>query len=166
MLPSATAIDLAERFENEASFLHSETPTSIDDRILQHDLILSKLTSVVRIDAAPAEDLAFGRELDSITDDIKKYLTYPELVTLDPRRDVLVHYIVEFKPLGDCHRRDQLVNIFNERPSVEPLKFQLHHTGVDLGQIEDVIDDHEEAVGAGLNGIREIPLLLAKRRVL
>ena len=49
---------------------------------------------------------------------------------------------------------------------MEPFMVELHHTRINLGQVQDIIDDHNQTVGARLNGVGIVELLVVQLRIL
>ena len=53
----------------------------------------------------------------------------------------------------------------DRRPQREVGRVQLQLAGLDLGEVEQVVDDAEQVVGRGLDRLQALPLVLGQRRV-
>jgi hypothetical protein len=104
-------------------------------------------------------DLAVRRELDRVPKQIHEDLADTERVTYDPRGHGRVYPGREIEPLlarGHGHRLDRLFEAKLER---ERGALDGHVPRLDLGEVEHVVDDVEQALGAAPDRGDEVRLL-------
>ena len=68
-------------------------------------------------------------------------------------------------PLAAAERRQHVEGALDALAEREGLGLQLDLAGLDLGEVEDVVDDRQERLGGGVDGLREVALLVVERRV-
>src|SRR5205807_2617697 len=87
-------------------------------------------------------------ELDRVADEIQEYLANAHRVRGDDRwsrRDV----DQQVDPLGDRLRPQIITDLSRHRAEIDVLGRQLDPSGFDLGEIQHVVDQPQEVVGAG-----------------
>ena len=69
----------------------------------------------------------------------------------------------KLQPLFGCAKTVQFGNILNQRQKIEIDDFQRQFLRFDLGEIENVVDDRQQRLGAGADDV-QVALLLAVQR--
>src|SRR5690606_904835 len=93
-------------------------------------------------------DLAGIGELDGVADEVEDHLTQAGRVAADAGRHVGVHVPEQFEGFATGVRALEVDGSLDEQRKVELAVLQFHATGLDLGEVEDVVDDGEEGVAA------------------
>src|SRR5207249_159372 len=93
-------------------------------------------------------DLAPFRELDRVREQVQQNLAQARHVTGDARRRVLTNQVRQVDALLRRARGDQVERALDAFPHVERLRLQLELAGLDLGEVEDVVDDGQERISA------------------
>ena len=104
-------------------------------------------------------DLAARRELDGIVDEIDHDLPQAMVVAHDPSGHVLMDMAGQFQPLlvgADGERFHRVAQAF---PEVELLALQHELFGLDLGEVEDIVDHAEQGLARIADGREELALL-------
>ena len=104
-------------------------------------------------------DLAALRELDGIVDEIDHDLPQSMVVAHDPSGHVVMDMAGQLQPLlvgADGERFHRVAQAFAE---VELLAFQHELLGLDLGEVEDVVDHAEQGLARIADGRQELALL-------
>ena len=104
-------------------------------------------------------DLAALRELDGIVDEIDHDLPQSMVVAHDPSGHVVMDMAGQFQPLlvgADGERFHRVAQAF---PQVELLALQHELLGLDLGEVEDVVDHAEQGLARIADGREELALL-------
>ena len=86
-------------------------------------------------------DLASLRELNCVAEQIEHDLPQARHVADDSRRNVAFEHVGRVQVLFDRARRDQVQCRFDALAQVEGLRLDVHAAGLDLREIEDVVDD-------------------------
>ena len=102
---------------------------------------------------------AFDRRLSTI------WRTRPASPT-SPVGQVRVHGVHELHVLRRRDRREQVQRPLHGAPQLERLAVELHLAGLDLAEVEDVVDDGEQRVGGGLDRLGVVGLLGVEARLL
>ena len=103
-------------------------------------------------------DLALRGELDGVADEIHHHLPQPGGVAEDHLGHRFVDRFRQRDPLGCGLRREQDGGVVQAVAEVEGMDFQLELAGLDLGKIEDVVDEHKERVAALLDRLGVVAL--------
>ncbi len=112
----------------------------------QHDRL-----GVLAGHAHPRQDAAFIGELDGIAEQVGHDLAQPVRVAADRHRDVVGDVEVEADPLAGRLRGIHVVDVVQQVPQVEIDVLDGQLAGLDLGKIEDVVDDHQEVLARALD---------------
>ncbi len=141
------AVGLCERVENMSLLLGRDADSRIGhDKVQRHD------SGAGRLDVDAELDFAAARELDGIADDVQEHLPEPSFVAEQGLghigRDVARQLDVL---LGGAHA-EQPRRIFHAVPEIEFGPLEIEPAGLDLGEVEHVIDDLEQRFGRRLDG--------------
>ena len=116
--------------------------------------------------AEPQLDLAVLRELEGVGQQVEGDLPHPSRVADEPDRQVRIHRVHELQPALGRHRRHQVEGALDRAPELERLVVQVDLARLDLGEVEDVVDDREQGVGRRLDRLGVVRLLRVQLRVL
>src|SRR5437667_7187459 len=103
-------------------------------------------------------DFALFGELDAIDKEIGDDLSEPAWIATQPSRHIVVNHRDQFDAFGLRPFSQEFNGIFDGGAQVEVERFEVQFAGLNLGEVKDVIDDGQESVGAGLNGLKKLPL--------
>ena len=92
-------------------------------------------------------------------------LAQPRHVALDRRRHVALEEVREVEALLDGARGDEVERRLDALAQVERLRLDVHAPGLDLREVEDVVDDGEQRVAGLADGADVVALLGVERRV-
>src|SRR6185437_10400125 len=95
----------------------------------------------------------------------EKNLAQSRRIADQPSLDVLRDKAGEFKPLVLRPRREELHGVLHDLPQIEIHTFKDQLARLDLGEIQNVVDDTQQGVGTGLDRLSEPPLDGRKVRV-
>jgi len=85
-------------------------------------------------------------------------------IARDGAWQLVVERVGQLDAFRRCGRRQHVEGALDARPQREGLRLQLDLARLDLREVEDVVDDREERLGGGVDGLREVALLVAERR--
>ena len=106
-----------------------------------------------------------GRELDAVGEEVEEDLAEPVRVAYDARLRCGVEVAADLQPLGHGAPGDRVDGVLQRRAQVELDADELQLARLDLGEVEDVVDEHEERLGRSLDLLRELLLLVCEERV-
>ncbi len=104
-------------------------------------------------------------ELHRIADEVHDDLAEPGHVTHHHVRHGIVDEVGQIEPLLGRPAGEQVERRLHAFPEIEGLLLQLEPAGLDLGVVEDVVDDPQQGVAAGAHGLDEVALLVVQLRV-
>ena len=90
-------------------------------------------------------DLALAGELDGVADEVDQDLPQPGDVADQDLGDGIVHQVGQVKVLLGRLGGQQVQGLLDAGVEFEGMMFQLEFAGFDLGEIEDVVDDGQQA---------------------
>ena len=120
------------------------------------------------LDEVPAEaelDLARGRELQRVREQVEDDLADPARVAEHAGRELVVHRVDQLDVVIGRRRREQVEGAFDDPPQVHRLGVELDLAGLDLGEVEDVVDDGQQRIARCLDRLGVLLLLGVERRV-
>ncbi|MEZ4453347.1 MAG: hypothetical protein R3B09_28040, partial [Nannocystaceae bacterium] len=145
---------LDEGGEEPRQRLGLDPAAGVADGALDLDLLLA---AGPRGDAD--EDLALARELEGVADQVDERLLEPGRVAVDRHRHLGVDPIGELDPLlGGGHRED-LDRGLDALADAHRHPLDLELAGLDLREVEDVVEEAEERLAAGPHQLGERALL-------
>jgi hypothetical protein len=126
-----------------------------------------------QLDAAPfarlrgdgQHDLALVGELHRIGEQIQDDLAQPCHVADDRRRNVAFEHVRGVEMLLDGARADEVERRLDALAQVERLRLDVHPPGLDLREIEDVVDDRQQRVADVADRRGVVALLVVERGV-
>jgi hypothetical protein len=110
-------------------------------------------------------DLALLGELHRVGQQIEQDLAQPRYVRADRDRHLALEQIRRVELLLGRAPPDQIERGLHAFAQVERLRLDVHAPGLDLGEVEDVVDDGEQRVAAVADGGCVVALLVVKRGV-
>ncbi len=165
--PRDRQVALAERLEEADHALRRDADAGVLD--LGHDLPAGRSGpsrapgQLVARDAQ--HDLAALGELDGVGEHVEDDLAEASGVAGDRARQVVVEGVGQLDALGRRRRGQDVERALDALAEREGLRLELDLAGLDLGEVEDVVDDREQRLGGGVDRLGEVALLLVERRV-
>nr|WP_258002405.1 hypothetical protein [Burkholderia sp. WAC0059] len=106
------------------------------------------------VDPARAQrDLARGRELERVAEQVVDDLREADRIEAQPRGNGAIHHDVELQPLADGERRVGERRASDEIGDGRPLLDEAHLAHVHLREVEHVVDDLQQPVRRYLHGL-------------
>ena len=102
-------------------------------------------------------------EFDGIAHQIHPHLPQPVGVAHGQCGHLPVHLQHERQPLGACRRLEQGERVLQNLPRAERNALELHLIGLDLGEVEDVVDERKQGI-AGDEDVVDKAVLLGVER--
>ena len=118
--------------------------------------------SVFQQSGAQGDGALLG-ELDGVAGVVEQGLAQPGRVAAQPLRH-LVAVDLDRQPLGPGLFGDQRAHVVQHGLQREVGLLQLQPAGLDLGQVEDVVDDGQQVPGGGVDLVQPLGLLGRRRR--
>ena len=116
-------------------------------------------------DFHPHGHLALLGELDRVADQVEQHLPQPARVADQGVGHVRLHVAGQLQPLGPGPHGQGPHGVAQRRPEREVGRVQLQLAGLDLREVEQVVDEAEEAVGRRLDRLQALPLVVGQRGV-
>jgi hypothetical protein len=119
-----------------------------------------------RLEANPQHDAAAIGELDGVAQQVQQHLAQPPLVGMDHRGQVARAIADELQPrllLG--LDPDDAPDDVQEPGELQVHRHDLQPTGLDLGEVEDVVDQRQQVFAALMDGVDARQLAFAERLV-
>ncbi len=151
-------VRLTEGLEQRAQVLIGQA----DAGVLHADAQLGAIGIVV-LDHGADGDGAFVGELDRVTDQIGQHLFEAQRIAQQRQRRVAIDQADQLQMLGVCSRGEDGQCVLDQITEVERDAVEHQLAGLDLGEVENLVDDSEQAVGGLLDGAQII--LLARSEV-
>ena len=107
-------------------------------------------------------DAAALGELDRVAGEVEQHLAQSRRVADDARRQALVDIAADFEPLGLGARAEQLDRLLDEGRERERPRRQIEPAGLDLGEIENLLDQRQQRLARGLHRLQVSRLLLGQ----
>ena len=108
------------------------------------------------------DHFALVGELHGVADQIDQNLPQPGDVADQDLGNGIVHQVGEVEVLLGGLGRQQIQGLLDAGVELERVVFQLQFAGFDLGEVEDVVDDGQQRVGAAAGGLDIIALLVGQ----
>ena len=96
---------------------------------------------------------------------LSQHLTQPAGVAHQGVGHVRLHVADQLQPLPVGPHGQGPQGVTQSRPQGEIGRFQLQFAGLDLGEVEQVVDDAEQVVGGRLDRTQALPLVIGQPRV-
>ena len=147
------AVFLHEGVEDRRLVLRQDAGAGVDHVDDQRHVRLG------RIHAARADQhVAAGGELERVRHQVHEDLADAQLVALGPAMQVRIDVEQQLDALLVRALREQVDDFLDHLADVEILRFEAQLAGLDLREVENVVDDGEQRVGRALDGGRETAL--------
>ena len=104
-------------------------------------------------------------ELHRVGEQVEHDLPQPRDVADDRRRHVAFEHVGDVEVLLDGARGDEVERRLDAFAQVERLRLDVHAAGLDLREVEDVVDDREQRVAGVADGGDVVVLLGVELRV-
>ena len=154
------AVFLHERVEDRRLVLGQDAGAGVDDVDDQRDVGLG------RIHAARAhQHVAAGGELERVRHQVHEDLADAQLVAPGPAMQVGIDVEQQLDAFLVRALREQVDDFLDHLADVEVLRFEAQLAGLDLREVEDVVDDGEQRVGRALDGGGEAALARIELRI-
>ncbi len=118
----------------------------------------------LRLEPGADDDLAGLGELDGVAHQVEHDLAQAHRVADQRLGDVAVDLAGELEPLLVRAQGQRLQRVLDAVADVEVDRLELDLAGLDLGEVEDVVDDAEERVGRRAHRLEVLALLAGQRR--
>ena len=156
-LAGRAGVGLLELVEDAGLLLRRDADAGVAN--LEHDLAGARPGLDHDADAA-----GLG-ELDGIAGEIEQHLAEPRGVADDARGQPLVDVGGDLQALGLRARAEQLDDVLDQAVERERLRLEFELAGLDLGEIENLLDQRQQRVAGRLGGLDVGGLLRGERRV-
>ena len=113
----------------------------------------------------PHGDFAVGRELDGVADEIGEDLSQAQRVAQDPFRTVVRDLVGELEPLFLRVAGEHFHRVTDDLVEIEGQRLELELAGLDLREIEDVVDYPEQALAGRPDRFGEPALRRGEMRI-
>ena len=110
------------------------------------------------------ENLAVLGEFDGVGDEIDEDLANAEGVADEERRDVVGDLLMDAEGVGGGRGDGDVDGFADTAAKVEGRAFEFDAPLFDFGEVEDLVDDGQEGVAAGADGVGELALGGVERR--
>ena len=107
-------------------------------------------------------DLALLGEFHGVADQVGENLTEPDRVACQHTWHLGRHKRCQLEPLTAGGAGQQLSDLFDGQTHVAVDDLEVELASLDLREVEDVVQDDEQVVGAVANGLDEVPLLVVQ----
>jgi len=152
--PGGRGIGLRERGEQLRETFRRDADAGIDDLEAQR---MRGAVLAVLLDAQ-GDATAFG-ELDGVAEQIGQHLSQSRRVTAHREADVGVDFQMQQQAFGLGLLGQQPDHRFGQLAQVEGRGFQFNLVGLELGVVEDVVDDAQHLLGRAVGGAQQVGLL-------
>jgi len=151
-------VDLAEGFEQAGEIGGGDADAGVGDGEAQEGVGV-----VLGFDLDAQPDLAVVGELDGVADEVGEDLAEADGVDFDVPWDGGGDPAEQVEVFGLGALGEEVERGFDELEKVGVGRAEGHLARFDFGEIEDVVDDGQQGVGAGADGFREVALLGGER---
>ena len=156
----SAAVRLGEGVEQGGHLFLLDADAGIGDRELQ------RAKPVRPLQLADADnDLSLLSELDGVLREVQQYLPDPQRIADQHARHVPLHREEDFDPFFPCLDADQIGKILQDVVQIERGLFDLQLAGLDLREVQDVVDDAKERVRGDLDLVEIVSLLGGQLRL-
>ena len=155
-------VDLAERLEQAVEPVRRDADAGVADR--EGQLVKgSRVLDTVR--AHREHDLAPLGELHRVREQVQEDLAQARHVADDGGGSAVAEQIGQVEALLGGPGRHEVERPLDALAQIERLRLQLEPPGLDLREVEDVVDDGQERVAALADDLRVLALLVGQRGV-
>ena len=104
------------------------------------------------------EHLAFFGKFDGVGHEVHQDLTQPAWIAAQPTGHFIMNQRRQFQAFGAGALGEQFECVFNHFRYAELFRFKSQLAGFNPGEVEDVIDNGEQGLGAAANGFGKVAL--------
>jgi len=158
ILAGGRAVGLHKRFKQPLQLSTGDADTGIPYQTAQQHL-----TVILRLGPGPQGNGAVVGKLDCIGEQVQKNLTQPGQISGQTDRINRLKTTDQQQPLGIGLGRHQFKHLFQQGCRTERQLLQLNLAGINLGKVQDIVDDSQQQLTTGRNGIHITLLLIGKR---
>ncbi len=158
--PGHGGVRLRERLEEPPDVRGTDADARVTDGAAQAHAAGGR-----RLGGHPHLDLAVLGELQGVADQVREHLAETVGVPTEARRNVGADDGREIEAPVAGLLAQELDRLFDEATEIEVDALQVELPGLDLGEVQDVVDDPEEGVGRALHGFGVAALLGGQRCV-
>ncbi len=112
-----------------------------------------------RVEAGADRDRAAFGKFDGVSDEVQQNLPQPQQIAAQPRRHVGIDGLDQAQPLGGRPLAEQAEGVIDDLHQPELGFLQQQPTGLDLGQIQDVVENPQQMLGGVVDLEQGSPLL-------
>ena len=120
---------------------------------------------LIALQAHRQHHLAGFGELDRVGQQVEQDLPQPRHVAIQRRWHLVFEDIGDVKVLLGGTAADQVERRFDAFTQVEGMHLDVHPPGLDLGEVEDVVDDRQQRIARVADGGGEVALVVGERCV-
>ncbi len=162
-------IDLTEGLEEEVHLLVGDANARIADGKAEFPEALrgGGIGRLVRhrLGAHLQADFALGGKLDGVSQEVKQDLPKTLLIAEEGFRDILMDEIEEVEMLLHGSGREEIDGLLDALAKIEGLLGEGELSGLDLGKVQDVVNDGQERLAAMADGLGVVELRGGQGRV-
>ncbi len=103
--------------------------------------------------------VALLRELDGVAQQVHHHLAHPQRIALDDCRNGDVRLTGQIQVFFRSPGGQQIKRLLDARPQIKRTRTPLHLARLDLGEVQDVVDDGQQGFAAGLDCFQIAALL-------
>ena len=157
------ALGLLERLEDQAQLVRRDADPGVDHR--ERDDVLGarqRVAAVVHVGRRSADaelDGAAVRELERVREQVLQHLLEALLVGRELLRGVRRQVDREVESLLARHRREGALDVLADRAQLRAAGVHVHLPRLDLGEVEDVVDQREQVRAGVVDRGRRVDLL-------
>ena len=159
--PGGRRVGLAERLEQPVQ----RRGRDADARIAHGEEDLDLLPASARRRPPPPAARSPGRELDRVVEQVHQDLAQAGRIALDRRRHAAPHPASESEPLAGRLRRHDVDRLVQAVAQDERGDLDVEHPGLDLRDVEDVVDHPQQGLAAVPDRLGVVPLRRRQARV-
>ena len=165
VFPGRGGIHLAEGPEQDLQAILRDADARVAHGKMQgHGFFLSRLLRPL-FHGHREHHLALLGELHRVVEQVDQDLAQSRHVAENGRRDVRPDFHRQVELLFGGAGREQVDGALQTLAQVKGGVFQLHLSGFDLGEVQDVVDDRQEGIPAGADDLHKLLLRLIERGV-
>ena len=150
-------LELGEALEDDCLLVAGDAGTRVTDGQPDGRALLGRLQQA-RLD----DDLAVGCKLDGVRDEVREHLTDADRIAGEPAGDLGVDMARHLQPLLLGPWGQEPHDLLDESAQIEGNCAQTQLSGLDPGEVEDIVDDGQERVGTRFDGGQVVALAIVE----
>ncbi|MNV25331.1 hypothetical protein D3C71_1164270 [compost metagenome] len=152
-MPRQRVVGLTECLKQRAHILVRQADAGVLDADAQLHAVF-----VFFFKHGAGNDGAFAGELDRVADQVGEDLLEPQRITHQRQRRVAVNQAHQFQLLGVGGRGEDGQGVLQQVAQVERNMVEHQFAGLDLREVEDLVNDPQQAVGGFFDGAQVVEL--------